>query len=77
MNKPIIEKREVQTFSVKLYCPNCVSNINNEEWVNDTELIRQKEVLLSHPPQYVYSCHCGYSTTSTESYPKLETEEII
>ena len=77
MNKPIIEKTVVQTLLIKLYCPNCLSSIDKEEWVHNTELIKQKEILLSNPPQYVYACHCGYETTSTESYPKIETEEIV
>lgn len=75
-NKPIIERKEVRQYLVKLYCPNCVSNDNNERWVNDTELLKRSAVLMTIPPQYEYTCGCGYSTTSVESYPKLETEEL-
>jgi hypothetical protein len=33
--------------------------------------------LCSYPPQYPYICpNCGWKTTATELYPKVEYQEI-
>lgn len=53
----IEEKKEVRTYLVRAYCPDC------KQLGFDNELIKSNEVLMSYPVQYQYSCPCGYHTT--------------
>ena len=64
----IEEKKEVRTYLVRAYCPDC------KQLGFDNELIKSNEVLMSYPVQYQYSCPCGYHTTSTNCYPYIATE---
>ena len=64
----IEEKKEVRTYLVKAYCPDC------KQLGFDNELIKSNVVLMSSPVQYQYSCPCGYEVTSFNSYPYITTE---
>lgn len=64
----IEEKKEVRTYLVKAYCPDC------KQLGFDNELIKSNQVLMTYPPKHQYSCDCGYTTSSTTSYPYLSYE---
>lgn len=62
----MLDKKEVKTYMVRLYCNNC----NHEMQSNGS-------FLYSYPLQYPYICpNCGWKTTATELYPKVEYQEI-
>ena len=62
----MIEKKEVKTYIVRLYCNNCRNEMESTGFV-----------LPSYPEQYPYKCpNCGWKTTATERYPKIEYQEI-
>ena len=64
----IEKKKEVRTYLVKAYCPDC------KQLGFDNELIKSNQVLMTYPPKHQYSCDCGYTTSSTTSYPYLSYE---
>lgn len=62
----MIEKKEAKTYIVRLYCNNC-----------GNEMKSTGVVLTSYPEQYPYECpNCGWKTTATELYPKVEYQEM-
>ena len=62
----MIEKKEVKTYIVRLYCNKCGNEMESTGFV-----------LTSYPEQYPYKCpNCGRETTATELYPKIEYQEI-
>jgi len=59
-----IDKYSVDIYKLKAICRDC-----------DAEMERQKEILLTAPPQYRYICpKCGKEETSIECYPKIVIE---
>ena len=64
----IEQQKEVRTYVNRAYCPNC------KELGFDNELIKSNQVLMTYPPKHQYSCGCGYTTSSTTSYPYLSYE---
>ena len=69
--QPITKRKEVCTYLVRIYCPEC-SSIG----FNANELTLSSEILLSHPIQYQYTCDCGFKTTLNKCYPTTEIEEL-
>lgn len=62
----MLDKKEVKTYIVRLYCNNC-----------EREMESTGAASLSSPIQFHYECpNCGWKTTETELYPKVEYQEI-
>lgn len=62
----MLDKKEVKTYIVRLYCEQC-----------GHEMVSDGTVLCSYPPQYPYVCpNCGSKITTNEKYPKIEYKEI-
>lgn len=62
----MLDKKEVKTYIVRLYCNNCGHEMENNG-----------VMFTSYPAQYPYECpNCGWKTTATEEYPKIEYQEI-
>lgn len=65
---PIIKSQKVETYLVKLICPNCGAEMRKDDMV-----------LTTNPVQYSYTCPspwCGFHYTSYKSYPELQYKEV-
>ena len=69
--QPVTKRKEVRTYLVRIYCPEC-SSIG----FTDNELTLSSEILLSHPIHYQYTCGCGFKIILNKCYPTTEIEEL-